>query len=405
VGKEKRKPVRRDPEKRRQQNIRAQRRYSEYSLILPDSSRKDIAGKILIVFFLGEKLRGRMENLETLAASLAQRLPTTGTVQTESIPGYNISDTLIYSSSTASPEDCQYLPLSDHITSPLNTWDPTTHLTPSDNTLSPLSIWDSTIRGYTPQLSHSDISSSILDISDSINQIPHSEISFSALSVWDPPTHVDPSIFIHDKHQEGLDRSGTTTTVKCNCSSPHIQVETHDPGPYSCTEVRILRIGTVAPAPDLYANHLRLETICTLAAMDTLRMHVGLTEEMVCAAESPSPFYRSIRASADGTAKENIICTVQRIFKTLKPDLRPSSDQITVDHPPYIDVLPFRTLRNNLILRQQEVNEDEFLRDAVTGLVVGRGRDWEERSRYLHWILLPVVLRGTTAAGRQRCGF
>lgn len=102
-------------------------------------------------------------------------------------------------------------------------------------------------------------------------------------------------------------------------------------------------------------------------------MHVGLTEEMVCATESPSPFYRSIRASADGTAKENIICTVQRIFKKLKPNLRPSSDQITVNHPPYIDVLPFRMLRKNLILHQQEVNEDEFLRDAVTGLVCWGG--------------------------------
>jgi hypothetical protein len=32
MGKEKRKPVRRDPEKRRQQNIRAQRKYRECSL-------------------------------------------------------------------------------------------------------------------------------------------------------------------------------------------------------------------------------------------------------------------------------------------------------------------------------------------------------------------------------------
>ncbi|KAJ5313465.1 uncharacterized protein N7443_000349 [Penicillium atrosanguineum] len=314
-----------------------------------------------------------MENLETLAASLAQKSPTTGTVQTESIPGYNISNSLVHSSSTATLEDCQNLPLSDHTTSALNTWDPTTHLITSDNTLSPRSIWDSTIWGYTSQLSRSDISSSILAISDSLKQISPSETSSSAQSVWVPPTHVDPSIFIHDNQQDNLDQYGTTTAVKCNCPNPHIQVETHGPGPYSCTEVRILMIGTVAPALDLYANHLRLETICTLAAMDTLRMHVGLTEEMVCAAESPSPFYRSIRASADGTAKENIICTVQRIFKTLKPDLRPSSDQITIDHPPFIDVLPFRTLRKNLIFHQKEVNEDEFLRDAITGLVCWGG--------------------------------
>jgi hypothetical protein len=115
--------------------------------------------------------------------------------------------------------------------------------------------------------------------------------------------------------------------------------------------------------------------------MDTLRMHVGITEEMMCVEESPSPFYRSIRASANNTVKEDIICTVQRIFKTLKPDLRPSSEQITVEHPPYIDVLPFRTLRKNLILHQQEVDEDEFLRDAVTGLVCWGGAGFGRKDR------------------------
>lgn len=107
--------------------------------------------------------------------------------------------------------------------------------------------------------------------------------------------------------------------------------------------------------------------------MDTLRLHIGLTEEMMCADEIPSPFYRSIRASADATVKENMVGTVQRIFKTLKPDLRPSREQVTVEHSPFIDVLPFQTLRKNLILRQNEVDEDEFLRDMVTGLVCWGG--------------------------------
>ncbi|THC91950.1 hypothetical protein EYZ11_008581, partial [Aspergillus tanneri] len=346
MGKEKRKPVRRDPEKRRQDRV----------------------------FFLGEKLRERMENLETLAASLTT--PTTGTIQSESIPSYDVSDVSISNSSTATPKDCQHLlPQSDHTTSALNIWDSTIHLTPPDNTISSLTIWDPTIWDYTAQLPHSDISPSTLAISDFTEQLPPSEAPLSTPSVWVPPTHVDPSILVHDKHNDGLSRCWTTTTVECDCSRPHfqVQVQTHGPGPYSSTEVRILRIGPVAPAPDPYANHFRLETICTLAAMDTLRMHVGITEEMMCIEESPSPFYRSIRASADDTVKENMICTVQRIFKTLKPDLRPSSEQITVEHPPYIDVLPFRTLRKNLILHQQEVDEDEFLRDAVTGLVCWGG--------------------------------
>ena len=176
--------------------------------------------------------------------------------------------------------------------------------------------------------------------------------------MWAPPTHVDPSMLVHDQYKAGLDHCWTRTTVDCNCASPHIQVQTYGPGICGSTEVRIIRIAPLAPPPDPYANHLRLETICTIAAMDTLRLHIGLTEEMMCADEIPSPFYRSIRASADATVKENMVGTVQRIFKTLKPDLRPSREQVTVEHSPFIDVLPFQTLRKNLILRRNEVDED-----------------------------------------------
>ncbi|EAW22111.1 uncharacterized protein NFIA_007880 [Aspergillus fischeri NRRL 181] len=386
LGKEKRKPVRSDPEKRRQQNIRAQR----------------------------EKLRGRLEDLEMLAASLAQRPPMTGKIQSESILGDGAWDVSIPGSSIATPKDCQQLlPQSDYTASTLNIWDSTTHLTSSDNTLSSPNVWDSILRDCTAQLSHSDISPSTLAFLDSTKQFPPSETPLTAPRVWVPPTHVIPSVLIQDKHRDGIDRCWSTTTIKCNCSSPHFMIQTHRPGPYSSTEVRILRTGPVIPTPDPYANHLRLETICTLAAMDTLRMHISITEEMMCTKESPSPFYRSLRASADDMVKENMICTVQRIFMTLKPDLRPSIEQITVKHPPYIDVLPFRTLRKNLILQQQEVDEDEFLRDAVTGLVcwggagVGRkdrdtstgyastgtpwdNRSWEAKEWFLkkYWSLL-----------------
>ncbi|KAE8390215.1 hypothetical protein BDV23DRAFT_155700 [Aspergillus alliaceus] len=352
--KEKRKSVRRDPEKRRQQNIRAQRKYRE-------------------------KLRQRLETLETLAASLA---PTTGTIQSELIPSCDVSDIATSTSLTVTPKDThfqQHIPQSDYNTPALNIWDPTTHLTLSDNTLSPVNICDSTIWDYTAQRSHPDISP--LALSGSTQQFSTSQTALLAPNVWVPPTHVDPSILVHNKHKDGLDRCWTTTTIECNCSSPHFQVQTYGPGPYSSTEVRILRIGVVSPSPDPYANHLRLDTICTLAAIDTLRMHVGITEEMMCADESPSPFYRSIRASADDTVKENMICTVQRIFKTLKPDLRPSREQITVEHPPYIDLLPFRTLRKNLILRRQEVDEDEFLRDTVSGLVCWGGAGIGKKDR------------------------
>ncbi|KAI4121308.1 MAG: hypothetical protein LQ338_006439 [Usnochroma carphineum] len=102
---------------------------------------------------------------------------------------------------------------------------------------------------------------------------------------------------------------------------------------------------------------------------------------------SLSPFFCSSAESADDMVKANMICTVQGIFNTLKPDLRPSREQITVKHHPYIDILPFPTLRKNLIAHQEAIDEDEFFYDMLTGLVcwggAGIGRkDREDSTGY-----------------------
>lgn len=134
-----------------------------------------------------------------------------------------------------------------------------------------------------------------------------------------------------------------------------------------------------ATPADPYANNLRIEPICTVSALYTVGMHIGITEEMMCADESLSPFFRFSAESMDEAIKATMIGTVKAIFKTLKPDLRPSSKQITVKHHPYIDILPFPTLRNSLIAHQDEIDEDEFFHDMLTGLVcwggAGIGRD------------------------------
>ncbi|GLB21885.1 hypothetical protein AtubIFM61612_002435 [Aspergillus tubingensis] len=83
---------------------------------------------------------------------------------------------------------------------------------------------------------------------------------------------------------------------------------------------------------------------------------------------------------ADDTARSNLIRTVQETFKTLKPDLRPSQEQITIEHHPIIDILPFRTLRRNLITRQHDIDEDEFFEDMLSGLVCWGGTPWDVRS-------------------------
>ena len=68
-------------------------------------------------------------------------------------------------------------------------------------------------------------------------------------------------------------------------------------------------------------------------------------------------------------------------------DLRPNSEQVTVKHHPYIDILPFPTLRKNLIIHQEEIDEDELFQDLLTGLVcwggAGIGRkDREDSTGY-----------------------
>ena len=214
--------------------------------------------------------------------------------------------------------------------------------------------------------------------------IPQSTITPSALSLWNSETHIDPSLLVHDKHNNGLDPYWTTT-IDCGCSSLHVQIRTQSPNPLSYGEVRILSFGPSATIADPYANNIRIERVCIAAALYTLRMYVGITEEMICADTSLSPFFWPIAESADEMFKA--ICTVQRTFKALKPDLRPNSEQITVKHHPYIDILPFPTLRKNLIIHQEEIDEDEFFQDLLTGIVcwggAGIGRkDREDSTGY-----------------------
>lgn len=162
--------------------------------------------------------------------------------------------------------------------------------------------------------------------------------------------------------------------------------------------------GPSATIADLYANNIRIERVCIAAALYNLGIYVGVTEEILCADTSLSPFFWSSTESADDVV--NAICTVQGIFNTLKPDLRPNSEQITIKHHPYMDILPFPTLRKNLITYQEKIDEDEFFQAIFTGLVcwggagIGRkdredstdyastGTPWDVRSREARvWVL------------------
>ncbi|RFU31436.1 hypothetical protein B7463_g4903, partial [Scytalidium lignicola] len=308
VVKEKQKPVRRDPERRRQQNIQAQRKYRE-------------------------KLRERLDRLEALAASVAE------STATERTPAAGTS--------------------------------------PSE-TATMLSLSRSLPRSNTSDISNS--SSSVATLSGCQHLIPWPNDPPSTLGAWDSTTHFDPSLLIRDKLNSCIDPH-CTTTIDCGCSKPHLQIQTQGPDPFSSGKVRILSLGPNTTTPDPYANNLRIETVCITAALYNLGMYVGVTEEMLCADQSLSPFFRSSASAANDMAKANTISTVQKIFKTLKPDLRPSSEQITTRHHPYIDILPFPTLRKNLITHQDKIDEDEFFNDVLTGLVCWGGAGIGKRDR------------------------
>ena len=285
----------------------------------------------MLIIHLGEKFRERLVHLEALAASTAQshaieKTPATGTGPSKAV---------------------------------------TTHVSSSTPT--------HTIAQSIPACDASDISvssSSVATSGECQCLIPQSGITPSALSIWDSTTHIDPSLLIHDKHNDGLDPYWTTT-IDCGCSSLHVQIRTQNPNPVNYGEVRILSFGPSVTTADPHANNIRIEGICIAAALYTLGLYVGVTEETICTDTSLSPFFFPSAESADDIV--NAICTGQRMFKTLKPDLRPSSEQITVKHHPYIDLLPFPTLRKNLITHQEEIDEDEFFQDIFTGLVCWGG--------------------------------
>ncbi|OAX79572.1 hypothetical protein ACJ72_06109 [Emergomyces africanus] len=200
---------------------------------------------------------------------------------------------------------------------------------------------------------------------------PENSSSATAVNIWDPTPFVDPSNLIHDESNIGPDQYWTTT-ISCGCSAPHLQLRTKGADPFNFAEVRILEFGPDVTTPDPYSNNIRIEKICTISALHTVGMHVGIHEDLVCADNSISPFFRSgsgIGMGNDDMVKSNMVCAVQKIFQTLKPDLRPSSHQITIQHHPFIDILPFPTLRNNLITCQGEFDEDEFFYDMLIGLV------------------------------------
>lgn len=229
-------------------------------------------------------------------------------------------------------------------------------------------------------------------------ELPSKDLSLSA---WDSRTFVDPANLFLPSSSTAIDTPNKpqaerwyTSYVDCGCATRHVEVRSQHPDPSNCRSVRLFSIGASPLATaDPYTNHLRLEMHCTISAMWTNALHLGVTEIAMCEDESVSPFYRPGPASitADGEAattpaNESVVATVQSIFRSLKPDLRPTRQQITILHHPCVDIFPFPTLRNNILALGEDFDDYELFYDMMNGALVcwglagGFGRKSEARN-------------------------
>ncbi|KAL7929483.1 hypothetical protein V8C35DRAFT_315387 [Trichoderma chlorosporum] len=357
--KHKKKPVRRNAEKRRLQNIQAQKKYRE-------------------------KQRQHLEALEAIAASAGQSHVVEGQHLSTSLSEVATHNQNSNSSSVSTRSPLHQRPPRERrpptsqpegISSSQNACD--SHSTSSasaavpEGTQNPPSssgiVNDSSIAS--PPASTPGQWHLMTPPSDTTHSHPHSP-------TWDSSTHVSSSFLIGDKARQGSSLYWTTT-INCGCLKPHVQLRSRDPSSHD--DMQIVSFSANSTAADPYAgNRFCIERVCIAGALYTLMKYVGIGEENFCADSSPSPFYRPNLEFAD-EATWSRINTVQQTYKTLKPDLRPTPEQIVMEHHPYIDILPFPTLRRNLILYQKEIDEDEFLNDILTGLVCWGGAGTAEK--------------------------
>lgn len=153
--------------------------------------------------------------------------------------------------------------------------------------------------------------------------------------------------------------------------------------------------------PNVYANNLRLKQFTTISALRASIESLGLTFTMLSNPETESPFYRGVLSK--DVAK--MIITKER-FDDVAPHLRPTIAQIRHRHHPYLDGLPFPTLRERIIeacsLESPILDEEDLCDDLEKGGLIcwgsylgdgnratGSGAPWDFRS----WEAQPWFLR------------
>lgn len=223
-------------------------------------------------------------------------------------------------------------------------------------------------------------SSAMSPSSNDSGSSPNAEILGLDFSSWDSTTFIDPTHLIPKNPSSDILRAPKVTDfVDCGCPIRHVEVLV--PPTLNTTSCQIVRIGPSVFSADPYMNSLRIKRMCFVEAMWANCLHMGITLDNFCGEDSISPFSRQTIMGADNGANDAMVRTVQSIFKTLKPDLRPTWEQITMKHCPFFDIIPFPTFRKNLIINQDKVSEEEICHDMMEGLICWGGVGISERDR------------------------
>lgn len=242
---------------------------------------------------------------------------------------------------------------------------------------------------------------------DAVNAYPSASVIQTALLVagsWNLDAFIEPPDL--RSNEDALSSSQNWAGyIDCGCLCPHVQVSSSQPRVYQ--ELEACTRSQSSSSTDAHVNTLRVERICIVQAMASLCQHIGMTKDMLCVEKATSTFFRATGEIVNGTEADTAVKMVQTIFDTLKPDMRPTREQIIYQHAAFIDVLPFPTLRRNVIVGGDAVNLTEFYHDLVDGLVfwggatdrkiatvegggdVSTGTPWDSRS----WEARPWFLR------------
>ncbi|KAL3443525.1 hypothetical protein BJX65DRAFT_198889 [Aspergillus insuetus] len=210
------------------------------------------------------------------------------------------------------------------------------------------------------------------------NEIPISQVFQAGLRhILTEPSHNSP---INDTSSvDGLETALRTDKILVPENS--MQVHTH-------------------ALPDIYTNHLRLKQFTAVAALRASAEAIGLSFEVLTDPDAESPFYR------ESISKDAAETMVKDEFDNVVPHLRPTIAQIRHSHHPYLDAMPFPTLRGRIIeacsLESPLTDEDELCDDMESGGLIcwgsylgdgnratGSGCPWDYRS----WEAQPWFLK------------